>query len=64
MQPKEAGDIAGQIRRAFLLAYGRLPLPSETKASVDLLNDLRGDPERLALFCQALLASAEFRYLN
>lgn len=50
------------IERAFLLAYGRPPLTSESKAAAALLRDMKRSGNGLELLCQSLLASAEFRY--
>jgi hypothetical protein len=67
---------AERIRRAYELALGRPPTEADVKYAEDFfrqfLVDLRGksrDPRQLAqagwtAFCQALFASAEFRYLN
>ncbi|MEM7454764.1 MAG: PSD1 and planctomycete cytochrome C domain-containing protein [Planctomycetota bacterium] len=52
-----------QIQLAFLLAYGRTPLPEEHRAAAQLLRDLGNNSHGLALLCQSLFASAEFRYV-
>lgn len=65
-----------QIKRAFLLCYGREPLSSELSASRNLYNSFKSSrdlkdkkPETkefvaLSSICQALFSSAEFRYQN
>ena len=65
-----------QIRQAFLLCYGRLPLSSELSASRNLYNSFRSSKDlknkktdtkefvALSSICQALFSSAEFRYQN
>ncbi len=54
-------QVDDQIRAGFLRAYGRPPTPAEQQGAETLL---RSQPDRfLRLFCQGLLASAEFRYL-
>ncbi|GMV93874.1 MAG: hypothetical protein AMXMBFR82_36520 [Candidatus Hydrogenedentota bacterium] len=56
----EAGEtIEDQVRRAFLLAFGREPDSEETAASAAFVRD-RG----LILFCRALYSANEFLYLN
>lgn len=60
-----------QIRLAFMLAYGRNPTSQERAAAIRFLNQFddttrtgnRGS-DALAVFCQSLFASAEFRYLD
>ncbi|MCA9132182.1 MAG: PSD1 domain-containing protein [Planctomycetales bacterium] len=62
-----ASDI---LRRAFLLTWGREPLPSELHASLQFAlhspeNEAEGfDPERLVDFCHILFNSNEFLYRN
>jgi hypothetical protein len=57
---REAGDDDyDQIRRAFLLAFGRVPDESETHASAAFIQD-----HGLVLFCRALYSANEFLYLN
>jgi hypothetical protein len=72
---REAGEDRGaRVRRAFSLAYGRLPAPEEEAEAVAFLADYarrltsRGDPldaeaarrESLAAFCLMILNSNEF----
>jgi len=69
-------DDSARIKRAFLEAFAREPNESELMRSRAFLNDFNeaaatkeADPvarRKLAWqsFCQALIASAEFRYLN
>ena len=57
---KEAGnDTAAQVDRAFLLALGRAPSASEKSSSIEYL---KGGPERLPEFCQAMFNLNEFVY--
>ena len=61
-------DSRSQISKAFLSCFSRVPTAEELAASQKFLMSFadREDPEEFALtaFCQSLLASAEFRYLN
>ena len=53
---KDCGpDKPAQIRRAFLLAYGRAPEPEETADSLALI-----DAYGLPVFCRSLLNTSEF----
>lgn len=52
-----------QVRKAFLLAYGRPPYPQENRAALTLLQGFKKSESPLALLCQSLFASAEFRYI-
>jgi len=57
---KEAGaDVSALIDKAFLIALGRLPSPSEKTSSRGFLG---GGPDRLAEFCQAMFNLNEFAY--
>ncbi len=57
---KEAGADAGaQVDRAFLLALGRPPKPTERTASIAFI---QAKPGRLAEFCQAMFDLNEFAY--
>jgi hypothetical protein len=57
---KEAGnDTAAQVDRAFLLALGRAPSASEKLSSIEYV---KGGPERLPEFCQAMFNLNEFVY--
>ena len=60
----ETRSKADQVHKAFLLAYGRPPYPTERQAALALLTDLQGSKNPLTLLCQSLFASAEFRYIN
>jgi hypothetical protein len=60
-----------QIRRAFVLCYGRLPDADERAMSLEFLERAKeasdganGQTGALAAFCQSLLATAEFRNLD
>ncbi|MCL4691710.1 MAG: DUF1553 domain-containing protein, partial [Candidatus Hydrogenedentes bacterium] len=56
----EAGEtVEDQVRRAFLLAFGREPDAEEAAASAAFVRD-----HGLVLFCRALYSANEFLYLN
>jgi cytochrome c553 len=60
-------DRSSQIRQAFRLVFSRLPEPNELQASLQFLDDAEQSAKpgaALSAFCQALFASAEFRYVN
>jgi hypothetical protein len=63
-------DQGARIDLAYKLAYGRLATTLEKQratqylASVSGQDSKKGQADAWASFCQALLASAEFRYLN
>jgi hypothetical protein len=58
-------DDATLIRQAFLLCFSRVPTADEMKRSVSFLAaDEPSRPQLLAVFCQALLSTAEFRNLD
>jgi cytochrome c553 len=69
---REAGDDESRIRRAFLLCFGRAPDPDELKLAMSFLDrgkSLAGDDQGLrrqllAMCCQSLLSTAEFRNLD
>ena len=55
----EAGDDpATQVRRAFLLAFQREPVPEELQPAGELIRE-----HGLAAFCRALLNSNEFLFV-
>ena len=68
----ESSQIEQQVRVAFQLTYGRNPTLQETASAKRFLQEYEppGRLQRarnvavLAAFCQALFASAEFRFLN
>jgi hypothetical protein len=61
---REAGeDAAAQVDRAWRLAYARAPKPEEAKGAVEFLGKM-GGPAALTRFCQALLSSNEFLYVD
>ncbi|AGA31618.1 PSD1 and planctomycete cytochrome C domain-containing protein [Singulisphaera acidiphila] len=68
----EAGDDESRIRRAFLHCYSRIPTDDEMLMATSFLTrgkQLAGDDEKLrrqvlAICCQALLSTAEFRNLD
>ncbi len=61
----EKGD-ARRIERAYRLAFARPPTAGERDRALAFLRDFAGDSARdpWQVFCQALFASAEFRYLD
>jgi hypothetical protein len=71
---EEAVAVKDQISLAFLLAYGRSGTANEIRAatsfyrtfqpSPDLRSRQRIELQKLSAVCQAILASAEFRFLN
>ncbi|HEY1110954.1 MAG TPA: DUF1549 and DUF1553 domain-containing protein, partial [Opitutaceae bacterium] len=66
------GDGAERLRTAYLQAFGREPAAAELRAArtffetflADAPNKTTAGPQAMVAFCQALLASAEFRTLN
>lgn len=73
------GPAAGRLRRAYRLALGRVPTPHELKRALAYLDSYEADARNVGetavpepglrtaawvSFCQALLASAEFRYVR
>ena len=70
---KEERQVREQVKLAFLLAYGREASNSELKAAESFYREFEvprsrfnRNPEiqRLSALCQAILASAEFRFVN
>ncbi|MEM1294401.1 MAG: DUF1553 domain-containing protein, partial [Verrucomicrobiota bacterium] len=64
---EHSNRINDQIRYAFLRAYGRPPTRGETESATRFHREFTktgSDREFLTLFCQGLLCSAEFRYIN
>lgn len=57
-----------QIEYAFVLAYGRPPTSSERAVTASFIRDMSQSGTRsgatLSAFCQSLLASAEFRFVD
>ena len=61
---REAGeDAAQQVDRAWRLAYARAPKPAEAKEATEFLARISG-PAALTRYCQALLSSNEFLYVD
>jgi len=58
-------DDADRVRSAYLRILGRKPDATETSAALEMMQQLstRNDPLRWAAFVQALMSSAEFRYV-
>ncbi len=76
---RQAASTSDQIRAAFMIAYGRAATPAEQAASNEFIRRASSpaparssgvrstDPRSssaLSQFCQALMASAEFRFVN
>ncbi|MFM7057743.1 MAG: PSD1 and planctomycete cytochrome C domain-containing protein [Planctomycetota bacterium] len=64
---QSTADRNDRITQAFLLVFGRQPEADELHASLDFLDDAEqsgNSAAALSSFCQALFASAEFRYVN
>ncbi|MEM8733279.1 MAG: PSD1 and planctomycete cytochrome C domain-containing protein [Planctomycetota bacterium] len=54
-----------QVESAFLIAFSRPPSKTEQRGSLRFLRGFDGDRDlAIKAFCQSLLASAEFRYLD
>ena len=53
-----------RVRRAFLTCYGRPPSGDEGAHALQFIARHHGKGDPWQAFCQALVASAEFRYLN
>jgi hypothetical protein len=57
---KDAGaDVGAQVDKAFAWALGRAPAPVEKASSIEYI---KGNPARLAEFCQAMFNLNEFAY--
>jgi len=52
---------AERVELVFRLCLTRSPSPDEVDRALRFIGS---EPERLTTFCQAVMASAEFRYLN
>ena len=70
---EEKSTISDQVKYAFLLVYGRKATHSELKAVESFYREFEVprrsrsgsvSVQKLSAVCQAILASAEFRYLN
>lgn len=68
---KQSKDPSEQIRQAFLIAYGRPATAGELESAQHFLQNYSAEVsergkqmERLAMLCQAILATAEFRIVN
>jgi hypothetical protein len=72
-------DQATRVTNAYWMAFGRAPTPQETQATRTFFSNFSQDADKArtakggakdisiyawSAFCQALMASAEFRYLN
>jgi hypothetical protein len=53
-----------RVEMAYLLALGRPPTPDESAAALQFLAQIRSTPESWSQLCQALYATAEFRYVD
>lgn len=65
---EEKGDDAAHVRTAYLRALGRQPDRQEAEVALQFLHDggsaSTSTPYKWGMFLQALMASAEFRYLK
>ena len=68
---EESKDSSEQVKKAFLIAYGRPATGGELESAEQFLENFsaessgRGNQmERLTMLCQAILATAEFRIVN
>jgi len=61
---QQADDRTSQVQLAFRLIYGRPATEQELAASRNFLQGSRDASAGLTEFCQALFATAEFRYVN
>lgn len=63
---QEAETAAAQVQLAFQLVFSRSPTEAELQSSLQYLRagSSADSAMNLARFCQALFATAEFRYLN
>jgi len=71
---REATRPSDQFQRAFLLAYGRPATSSELRAAGEFYRDFNTNAssrrtedqnfQKLSALCQAIMASAEFRFVN
>lgn len=59
-----AADDAARVEAAYLRAFSRVPTAGERSRALKYLGESGARAPAWASFCQALLASAEFRYLN
>lgn len=66
-------DTTGRVARAYWVAFGRAPSTSEQKSAAEFIARCQNLPSTRgaarptnawSTFCQALMGSAEFRYLN
>ncbi|QDT08499.1 PSD1 and planctomycete cytochrome C domain-containing protein [Planctomycetes bacterium K23_9] len=60
------GSLNDKIEQAFVLTYGRPPTRGERSATARFVGSMgrSSESKKLALLCQSLFASAEFRYLD
>jgi hypothetical protein len=65
---RQSGDDSSNwdapVTRAFRLVLGRAALPVEMTRASELISSHADAEAGFVSFCQALLSSAEFRYLN
>jgi len=59
--PSQVGE---RVSLAYERAYGRPPSEKEVERALAFVNENGGEGAAWAAFCQALLASAEFRYVQ
>lgn len=61
---KEEESLNGRIARAWKLAFGSAPNADEIAMSAEFLNEAPDSARQWSLFCQSLLASNQFVYLQ
>ena len=61
---REEKTLTNRIERAWQLAFGKLPSADEMAMSAGFLNEAPDSPQQWSLFCQSLLASNQFVYLQ
>jgi len=59
LEREAGGDVAGQVRLAFVLAFGREPSEIERNAAAELIKE-----HGLSAFCRAIYNSNEFVYVQ
>jgi hypothetical protein len=61
----ETGPDSGeQARRAFELAFSRLPKPAELDGAIALVSGAKAQNQGLAALCRVLLNTSEFIYID
>ncbi len=60
----EPGGTEARVRRAYALLFGRPPRDREVRLALDFLGEARGSVPAWASYCQALLGSNEFLFID